>query len=138
MIVLDASVALAWCFEDELSAVADAVADRLVSESAVVPAIWPIEIANAVVAAGRRGRLTEQDAAEILELLTVLPIEIEATSTRQALGAIATVARHHGLSAYDAAYLELAARLGAPLATLDQRLQAAARSAGVELLIDAA
>ena len=137
MIVLDASVALAWCFEDETSAAADVVADRLMSEPAIVPAIWPLEVANAVVAAERRGRLTERDAAEILELLTVLPIEIEATSTRQALGAIAAVAREHGLSAYDAAYLELAARLQAPLATLDMRLRAAARSAGIELLIDA-
>lgn len=137
MIVLDASVALAWCFEDELSAAADVVADRLMSEPAIVPAIWPLEVANAVVAAERRGRLTERDAAEILELLTVLPIEIEATSTRQALGAIAAVAREHGLSAYDAAYLELAARLQAPLATLEKRLLAAARSAGIELLIDA-
>ena len=120
-----------------MSAAADVVADRLMSEPAVVPAIWPLEVANAVVAAERRGRLTERDAAEILELLTVLPIEIEATSTRQALGAIAAVAREHGLSAYDAAYLELAARVQAPLATLDKRLRAAARSAGIELIIDA-
>ncbi len=137
MIVLDASVALAWCFEDELSGAADAVADRLVSEPAMVPAVWPLEVANAIVAAERRGRLTERDAAEVLELLVVLPVEIEATSSRQAFGAIAAVAREHGLSAYDAAYLELAARLRAPLATFDQRLRAAARSAGIELLVDA-
>jgi predicted nucleic acid-binding protein len=134
VIVLDASVALAWCFEDEHSPVADDVADRLQTERAIVPAIWPFEVGNALLAAVRRGRLEAADRPDLMNLLSALPIEIEPISLAQAIGPVADIAGAGRLSTYDAAYVELAHRLALPLATLDARLAAAAREVGVRLV----
>lgn len=133
MIVLDASVALALCFEDESSPYADRVALALESDRAVVPPIWALEVSNALVAAERRGRLGPDELPRLTELLAALPIEVEPVSLRQALGPVADVARSRGLSVYDAAYLELARRLELPLATHDRALRQAAIAAGVAL-----
>ncbi len=133
MLVLDASVALAWCFEDESSAVADRALDRVVAEVAVVPAIWPLEMANALRSAERRGRLTFADQARLRELLMALPIVVEPLDLAGALGEVSEVARAADLSAYDAAYLALAARRALPLATTDERLARACVAAGVQL-----
>src|SRR5207253_1779150 len=114
VIVLDASVALAWCFDDESSPFADRVADHLRSNIALVPAIWPFEVGNALVAAERRGRLSEADRPRLAELLAALPIEVEGLALAQTLGPVTDLARPHGLSVYDAAYLELAQRLSVP------------------------
>jgi predicted nucleic acid-binding protein len=70
MFVIDSSVAMAWCFEDEASDATDAVLDRLNEECAVVPAIWPLEVANVLLVAERRGRLSEAQASRFLELLS--------------------------------------------------------------------
>lgn len=131
MIVLDASVALAWCFPDERSALADAVAEHLRTEQAFVPAIWPFEVSNALASAERRGRLEAGDRQRLADLLDALPVEVERVTLRQALASIADIARSGGLSVYDAAYVELASRLSLPLATLDQRLAAVAATEGV-------
>jgi predicted nucleic acid-binding protein len=133
MFVVDASVVLAWCFEDEAAEAADRVLSRLASETAVAPAIWPLEIANAIRSAERRGRLTIADSARLREVLAALPVEVEPTPLALALGEVTEFARAAGLSAYDAAYLALAAARGLPLATADDRLAAAARAAGIEL-----
>ena len=133
MLVLDASVALAWCFEDEASAAADRALDRVVAEGAVVPAIWPLEMANALRSAERRGRLTFADQARLRELLIALPISIEPVDLAGALGEVTEIARAADLSAYDAAYLALAARRALPLATTDERLARACVAAGVQL-----
>ena len=133
MLVLDASVALAWCFEDDSSAVADRALDRVVAEVAVVPAIWPLEMANALRSAERRGRLTFADQARLRELLMALPIVVEPLDLAGALGEVSEVARAADLSAYDAAYLALAARRALPLATTDERLARACVAAGVQL-----
>jgi predicted nucleic acid-binding protein len=133
MLVIDASVAMAWCFEDEATTAADSVLDRVRDDETVVPPIWPLEVGNVVLVAGRRGRLTEAQASRFLELLAQLPIEIDAAPTDPP--AVVATGRRHSLSSYDASYLVLAERLGAPLATLDQRLAEAARQAGVRLLI---
>lgn len=134
MIVLDASVALAWCLKDESSAYADEVAGRVTSEGALVPSIWALEVGNALVSAERQGRLTDLDRRRLTEVLAALPVEVEPTSLRQALGPIADFASRHRLSSYDAAYLELAHRLGLPLATRDERLGSAASAAGVQVI----
>ena len=131
MIVLDASVALAWSFRDEHSAEANAVADYLVAARAVVPSIWPLEVANALLSAERRGRLDAEERSQIIDLLTALPIDVEHASLAQSLGTISDVAQAHDLSAYDASYVELAHRLAIPLATLDARIAAAALALGV-------
>lgn len=96
-----------------------------------MPAIWPFEIANSLAVAERRRRCTPADSASFLRLLSSLPIRVEAPPTGRALDTVVSVARESGLSAYDAAYLELAMREGLALATQDQRLRKAAQRLGV-------
>ena len=133
LFVLDASVALAWGLEDESSPYTDAVLDALENGEAVVPAIWPLEVANALRVAERRGRITEATIAGFLEYLRALPIVVEQVSPDQVFNRILPLAREQGLSVYDAAYLDLAMRLGLPLATQDGALRAAASRVGVEI-----
>lgn len=133
-LVIDASVALSWCFEDEVGPYAEAVLDRLAETTALVPAIWPLEVTNALVVGERRGRLTEAQSARFAHLLGALPIEVENVDLAITFGSILATARAHGLSSYDAAYLELAARQGLPLATVDEGLRQAAAVAGVALV----
>jgi|SRR5690348_13123382 predicted nucleic acid-binding protein len=132
-IVVDASVTMAWCFEDEATAATDAVLDQLRTDEAAVPAPWQLEVINVVLGAQRRGRLTEAQAMRFLGLLGQLPIRVDTLPVD--VHEVHAVAARHGLTAYDAAYLVLAERLSAPLATLDEPLAAAARNAGVTLLI---
>jgi len=131
--VVDASVSLAWCFEDEASAFADGVLSRLEDEEAVAPSIWPLEVANGLRSAERRGRIDEREVPAVIRLFATLPIEVVPTHLEQALGDVLFLARAAGLSAYDAAYLDLALRRGLPLATADEYLADAARAAGVEV-----
>jgi predicted nucleic acid-binding protein len=133
VIVIDTSIAMAWCFEDEATESTEAVLDTLRDEQAVVPAVWPLEVANVLLVAERRGRLSEAQASRFLELLNQLPIDVDVSPTDMA--AVVAAGRRHALSSYDASYLLIAERLGAPLATLDQPLAKAARKAGVPLLI---
>jgi predicted nucleic acid-binding protein len=133
--VIDASIALAWCFDDEASPAADAVLGRLEEEEAVVPAHWPLEVANALRTAERRGRLAASDLARLRTLLAALPVEVAPVELGTALGAVLETARSNDLTAYDAAYLDLAAVRGLALATADERLRAAAAAAGVGLVV---
>jgi predicted nucleic acid-binding protein len=133
--VLDNSISIAWCFEDETSPYADAVLDRLTSTRAIVPALWPLEAANALLMGERRKRTTEAKVARWIGFLASLPITIDDATNAHAWGDTLSLARGHNLTAYDAAYLELAVRLGLPLATLDARLKAAAEAVGVALYV---
>jgi len=132
--VVDNSVVMAWCFEDEASTYTEGVLDQLRGTQALVPVIWPLEAANVLLIAERRDRLTEAQAAHFPQLLQGLPILVAEADVARTLGPILAVGRAHRLSAYDAAYLELAARQGLPLATQDSRLRKAAGNAGVALL----
>ena len=132
--VLDASVALAWCFEDEASAYADHVQDMLVVDTAVVPSIWALEVANALRVGERRRRLGGADVLHFVEMVCALPIIVDVPSITRDLGAVLGLSRTHDASSYDAAYLELAAREGLPLATRDSRLQKIARRVGLRLV----
>ena len=134
MFVVDASVALAWCFVDEASPAADAALGRLEREEAIAPAVWPLEVANGLRTAERRGRLDLADMPRIRELLLSLPVQVEPVALTEALGEITGAARRLDLTAYDAAYLELASRRGLPLATIDERLRRAATVARVALV----
>ena len=129
--VLDGSLALAWYFKDEADPYADAVAARFPAARAAVPLIWPLEVANAVLMGERRRRSTEAQAGQWLTYLGLLPIAVDDETNDRAWGEVLSLARAHGLSAYDAAYLELALRRGLPLATLDDKLRAAASAVGV-------
>lgn len=134
MFVLDCSVSMAWLFDDEDDAQAAAVRDRLRREAAVVPAIWPLEVANALVVAERRGRITRAESLRFSQILGTLPIDIDVTPTLQDAEVLCELARDAGLSVYDATYLELAATHGLPLATLDRSLARAAAGLGVALV----
>ncbi len=129
--ILDSSVTMAWYFKDEANAYANAVRRALSGARAVVPALWPLEVANILVLGERRRRSTEAEASKWLRYLQVLPILVDSETAVCAWSDILHVARSYDLSAYDAAYLELAIRLGLPLASLDDQLKATAASAGV-------
>lgn len=132
-LVIDSSVTMAWCFEDENSALADAVLDSLSDTEAWVPSLWPIEVANVLLVAERRERITPAGSARFVQLLAGLPILIDDSAHERALGPVLSTGRELGVSAYDATYLELAMRLGAELATADERMREACRRSGVPL-----
>lgn len=129
--VLDCSVTMAWFFKDEVNPYASSVRKALNQARAVVPGLWPLEVANILALAERRGRSSEAEAGKWLGYLQMLPIHVDDETAARAWSDVLHVARLYRLSAYDAAYLELALRLGAPLASLDERLKATAASAGV-------
>lgn len=132
-IVIDASVTMGWCFDDEATDQTDAVLDSLEHDEAVVPTLWHLEVANILLVAERRGRISEAQAARFLNLLGRLPIRTDMMPIDTT--AVLAAGRRHDLSAYDAAYLVLAERLAAPLATLDDKLISASKNAGVSLVV---
>lgn len=133
MFALDCSVTMAWIFDDEDDPLAATVRDRLDGDVALAPSIWPLEVGNALLVAERRERVSRAEALRFLEVLRQLPIDVDATEAMVAMDRSLQIARETGLSAYDASYLEVAARFGVPLATLDRRLAAAAARVGVAL-----
>jgi predicted nucleic acid-binding protein len=132
--VLDCSVALTWVFPDEATAALDALCDSLAQDYALVPAIWPLEITNALLAALRRGRITPDELQDIVAKLRVLSIRLDHETGEHAFTRTLVLAQKHQLTSYDAAYLELALRTGLPLATLDRQLQAACQVEGLTVL----
>ncbi len=133
--VLDASTTMAWCFEDEASEATEAVLDKLGADHALVPALWEYEVANVLLVAERRKRITEFQATRFLALLGQLPIHVSPYPPRAT--ALMAIGRRHQLSAYDSAYLELASREGVALASVDVALKNAAAASGVPLLAGA-
>jgi predicted nucleic acid-binding protein len=132
-IVVDASMALAWLFEDEGTAATDEVLRRVVIKGGIAPSLWRLEVANAFQIAIRRGRCDEGYVDRSLQYLAELPIATDDETNDHAWGATKTLAREHGLSLYDAAYLELALRLQRPLASCDAALIRAAKACGLEV-----
>ena len=133
-LVIDASIALAWSFEDERTPPVLAVLEETIQHGAVVPMLWRLEIANSLRSALRRGRITQEFRDEALTDLADLRIEIDADTNTHAWSSIVLLSDGHDLTPYDAAYLELALRRNLPLATLDKALQAAAATERVEVL----
>ena len=132
--VLDSSVTLTWCFEDEATAAADAVLTRLIDQGAYAPSLWPLEVLNVLEMARRHGRITAQIQRERIAFLHALPVVLDTQTAAQAWTITHQLAEQHGLTLYDASYLELAQRLELPLATLDADLRTAAGALGVPLL----
>lgn len=132
-VVVDASVALAWCFPDEASDYADAVLVALEGRTILVPAIWGLEIANAVLAGERSKRLRQPEIRRFTTLLESLSPVQDVQPVCDHVSNVLPLAREYGLSAYDAAYLELSIRHGTPLATLDGKLRKAAQKAGIRV-----
>jgi predicted nucleic acid-binding protein len=130
-VVVDASVALAWCFPDEAGIYADRVLVALEGHTILVPAVWGLEIANAVVTGERSKRLRRPEIQRFTTLLESLSLVQDVPPVGEHMGNVLPLAREYNLSAYDAAYLELSIRHSAPLATLDGRLRKAALKAGI-------
>lgn len=129
--VLDASVTLAWAFEDEGGEYARDVLATLKTEEAWTTSLWPLEVSNGLMAAERRGRIEPEESARFTRLLLALPIVVEPTDRRRVLEQTRVLAGRWNLSVYDAHYLELALRYRIPLATLDQGLRQAAGHEGI-------
>ena len=136
-IVIDAAVALAWVFPDEHNAAADAILESLEHQAVVVPANWSVEVADALAVGEQTGRITEARVQRFVTLLETLNVVEYACEPASAVGRRGSLCRDYGLTAYDAAYLDLAMREDLPLATFDSRLRRAARKAGVTLLGEA-
>ena len=132
--VLDCSMTMAWIFSDEASEASDAVRESLIKDHAVVPSLWAIEVANVLLVATRRGRLSEPEWPKLLDDLMALPISVDNETSDQALTNSLQLANRYDLSAYDAVYLELARRKALPVASLDNKLRAACVAAGVQML----
>lgn len=133
MFVVDASMTLAWCFEDESTEATESILDRLVGAGGVAPAHWALEVANGLRYAASSGRVADVHVKRAREIVRQLPVEIRPVETSTALFLIEP-ARQHDLTVYDAAYLGLAEALGLGIATLDKRLAAACRTVGVPLI----
>ena len=132
--VLDTSITMAWCFADESTAFTQNLLDELLPSYAQVPALWTFEVANVLVINERKGRITVPGSETFLYTLAALDIRIQpAIGTIDSL-ALLSLTRQHGVTAYDAAYLELAKRRGLPLATVDKDLLRAAPLEGVAVL----
>jgi predicted nucleic acid-binding protein len=131
-IVIDASVALAWCFPDEASDYADSVLLALENQTVIVPAIWAVEITNALLVGERRKRIRQPEVRRFVELLKGLNVAEDAQPVADTVSSIFPLAQAYRLSAYDAAYLDVAVRREIPLVTLDGDLQKAALAAGIK------
>ena len=130
-LVLDSSVAAAWCFPDERTDYTAAILRTVSSPAdAAAPRLWAYEVRNSVLMGVRRKRITMADAQEFLTLLNALPIRL---LDPQSYDEIFALADRHSLTVYDAAYLDLAFREGLPLASLDKAMRNAALQSGVAL-----
>jgi len=132
--VIDASVALAWCFGDERTEATVSLLERLQTDAAAVPNLWHLEVANGLALAERRGRITPAESAELIALLERIEIVVDGETPVRAFTRVLDLAREERLTAYDASYLELAMRLGLPLASKDADLCDAAERLGVSVL----
>jgi len=133
--VLDTSVTMRWFFGDgkpQELAYADKVLDAMKDADVFVPVTWGLEVANVIARAETKGLVTEARSGAFIEMLEGVDIEVDAATFTHSLSDTLQLARRYKLSAYDASYLELALRLGIPLATLDEDLQKAAKKAGVK------
>lgn len=131
-IVVDASMALSWCFADEFDDLAEAAAEAVRSHGGVVTPLWWLEVSNVLLQAERRGRLRPAETTRLLAMLEGLPLEDSELDPSTAH--LVSVARAHGLTTYDASYLIAAAQHGYHLATRDGQLQRAALAEGVPLI----
>jgi predicted nucleic acid-binding protein len=129
--VVDSSIALTWCFEDEASLETDRLFERIRDDGAIVPGLWHLELSNVLLQAERRGRISRADIVLRLGLIADLPISVDQETAARSLREILTLARSEQLTTYDAAYLELAVRRALPLMTKDGELADAAKRLGV-------
>ena len=132
--VLDASMTMSWCFADESTPYSRSVLALLLGSYAEVPALWPFEIANVLAINEKRRRISDAVSDEFLQTLSGLDIRIDKSSRAVDGNTLLPLTRRYGLTAYDAAYLELAKRKQLPLASFDKELIKAAAQEGIALI----
>ena len=132
--VVDCSIVIAWLFDDEATPKTAALLNRLTTETALVPALWFIEITNVLAMAERKGRIVPTQSDAFIADLGKLGIERDDEAPDRAFAFLLTLCRRHRLTSYDAIYLDLAVRRNLPLATLDEGLRKSAKTLGVRLL----
>ncbi|MBA3238824.1 MAG: type II toxin-antitoxin system VapC family toxin [Parachlamydiaceae bacterium] len=125
---------MAWCFEDEGNIFTDNILSQMVDVKVIVPTIWPLEVANVLLLAERKKRVSSIQSASFMDALTVFSITVDPSTSHRAMHTILRLAEKTKLTIYDAAYLELAFREQIPLATLDKDLISAAKSMNISLL----
>lgn len=133
-LVLDASVALSWLFSDEFNTLSQDLLTRTLTEDMLVPSHWWSEIANGALIGERRGRVRSGDIDRWLERIADMQIGYDRIGQIQVFDNVMPLARAHGLTVYDALYLELAQRTGLALATFDKALADAANSVGLTVI----
>lgn len=133
-LVVDASITMAWCFEDEVTPATEEVLDQVIDSNAIVPTIWRFEVGNALQMAIRRKRIDEVFRDDALAKLLAMPIAVDPDTDAHAWTTALRLSERFRLTLYDAAYVELAQRRGLPLATLDREMRAAASALSIELL----
>ena len=130
--VLDASVALAWCFSDEATPASAELLDQLSTGSIVyVPAIWPLEVGNVLMGALKRHRISYAAITQFLDQVDSLNIQVDTETASKAFHDILALSHSEGLTTYDASYLELAMRKGIAIASKDKELCRVAIRLGV-------
>lgn len=134
LFVLDCSVAMAWCFEDESNMHSDKILKSLKDTKAIVPMLWPLEIMNVLHIAERKKRISLEQSEIFIDFLNNLPIERELILSEKINKRILEISRKYAITAYDAAYLEIAIRKHVPLASFDKNLCNAAKLAHVQVL----
>ena len=133
--IADSSVGVAWAVHSQASAATDELLDRVAAGTPlVVPTLWPFEVANSLLVLLRRKKLLAAERDRAIAALARLPLVVDDDGPRLALGRISELAAEHGLSVYDATYLELAVRRKLPLASRDEALRKAAQGCHVKLL----
>lgn len=130
--VIDVSVAGSLVLPDEAQNMAAATSDLILHADLVAPLLWRFEISNLLLVAQRRGRINDAQRFTAIERLQQMDVSIDVQSGDQAWLASFDIAQSDGLTVYDAAYLELARRLGCGLLTYDRALAKAAIARGIE------
>ena len=133
-IVVDCSVTMAWGLRDEATDFTDSVLRTVQENGAEAPLLWFLEVTNVLLMAQKRKRISRQEAREFMAMLGALPIEVDVLEPPDVFTTVIDLAEKHGLTTYDAAYLELAMKMELPLASRDHELNFAARKEGVETL----
>ncbi len=133
--VLDCSIAISWCFEDEANQEMDRILDLVKNNGAWVPNLWHLEILNVLIQASKRGRIPPASIVPRIHLLSKLPIKTDSETFIRAFTDTMYLAQTTQLTSYDTAYLELARRKGVSLATKDRAMVKAAKMLDIPILI---
>jgi predicted nucleic acid-binding protein len=131
--IVDSSVALSWCFEEEHTSETQALLKRIGESGAHAPLLWPLEVLNGLRMAERRKRISPDRRQDHNKFLKNLPVILDPDTAVQGWADTMLLSVRYDLTLYDTAYLELALRRELPLATLDADLRKAAKKAGVEV-----